>query len=130
MYFGLLPLLIHVLIVTIMDIFCKYNLRLMNSLMIVHQAIAGIGLIINGIMFDSENDDIVNKYNGFYTNCVINDSATCSDLFYSSFRTQKFTNGISSTFTFFMGFILVLQVLCIIGILVVNIVIIKYYKLR
>ena len=52
MYFGLIPLVAHILTVMIIDLSKKINLRLTNSLLIVHEALIGIGIIVNGILFN------------------------------------------------------------------------------
>lgn len=51
MYFGLLPLMVHTVVVLTLDCFCHFNLRLTNSLMIIHEALTGAGIIISGIAF-------------------------------------------------------------------------------
>lgn len=52
MNFGLLPLVVHILVVLLADLVFKFNLRLTNSLLVVHQALTGIGLIVNGFGFN------------------------------------------------------------------------------
>ena len=58
MYFGLMPLIVHIVVVFFIDICCKHNLRLTNSLMIIHAALLGIAVIVAGIQFNSKNDYI------------------------------------------------------------------------
>jgi hypothetical protein len=56
MMFGLLPLIVHTIAVLFLDSCCKFNLRLTNSLMIIHEALLGAGIIIAGITFNLQND--------------------------------------------------------------------------
>lgn len=60
MYFGLIPLIFHIVVVFFIDICCKHNLRLTNSLMIIHAALLGIAVIVAGIQFNTKNDFIGN----------------------------------------------------------------------
>ncbi len=56
MLFGLMPLVAHTLVVFVLDSFCRFNLRLTNSLMIINEALTGAGIIIAGISLNSTND--------------------------------------------------------------------------
>ena len=59
LYFGLIPLIAHTILVFVLDTFCNYNLRLTNSLMIIHESLIGAGIIIAGIAYKSNNDELV-----------------------------------------------------------------------
>lgn len=52
MFFGLFPLIVHTVTVFLLDSCGKFNLRLTNSLMIIHEALIGAGIIIAGISFN------------------------------------------------------------------------------
>lgn len=56
MYYALIPLIIHIIIVLILDSCFKFNLRLTNSLMVVHVALVGAGIIVCGIIYNLTND--------------------------------------------------------------------------
>lgn len=58
MYFGLIPLIVHTIIVFVLDSCCNLNLRLTNSLMIIHEALIGAAIIIAGIFFNLTNAEI------------------------------------------------------------------------
>lgn len=72
MYFGIIPLIIHVIVVFFIDIFCKHNLRITNSLMIIHAALLGIAVIVAGIQFNSRNDYIGDTLKDLVSKCLIN----------------------------------------------------------
>jgi hypothetical protein len=77
MYFGLVPLVGHILIVMFLDLWCKFNLRLTNSLLIVHEALIGIGLIVNGFMFNQTNDELTERYESIRNWCLVKDNNYC-----------------------------------------------------
>jgi len=52
MYFGLIPLVAHIIFVVILDLLKKFNLRVTNSLLLIHEALIGIGIIIMVIKYD------------------------------------------------------------------------------
>lgn len=56
MYFGLVPLIFHILVVFVLDTWCRFNLRLTNSLMIIHESLIGGGIIICAITYYTKND--------------------------------------------------------------------------
>jgi len=51
MYFGLIPLVAHIIIALVLDRCCKFNLRMTNSLMIGHVSLIEAGIIVCGILF-------------------------------------------------------------------------------
>jgi hypothetical protein len=55
MYFGLIPLVTHIIVAMLLDYCCKFNLRMTNSLMIGHLSLIEAGIIVCGILF-SLND--------------------------------------------------------------------------
>lgn len=77
MYFGLVPLVGHILIVMLLDLLCKFNLRLTNSLLIVHEALIGIGLIVNGFLFNETNDELAEHYGSITEWCLVKDNGYC-----------------------------------------------------
>lgn len=85
MYYGLIPLVGHILIVMFLDLWFKFNLRLTNSLLIVHEALVGIGLIVNGFEFNEQNDYLTKKYGAITSSCLIKDNAYCYNNFYREF---------------------------------------------
>ena len=54
-YFGLMPLLVHVVILFFFDLCSKHNLRLTNSLLMIHEVLIGIGIIVKGYYFNDVN---------------------------------------------------------------------------
>lgn len=106
LYFGLIPLIAHTILVFVLDTFCKYNLRLTNSLMIIHESLIGAGIIIAGIAYNSNNDELIARIGRFPSECIIN-HPQCSDLS-SLFSTFSADDGISSGFVTVMCFVLAL----------------------
>lgn len=128
MYFGLLPLIIHTVFVLFLDSCCKFNLRLSNSLMIIHEALIGAGIIIAGISYNLTNDDLRERVNRIATQCLVG-SPECQSV-QSPFANLIIDDGVSSTFVTIMCFVLAVEILLLIGVVVLNVLMVKYYKLR
>ena len=47
-YFGLMPLLVHVITLFFIDLCSKHNIGLANSLLMIHEVMIGIGIIVKG----------------------------------------------------------------------------------
>ena len=129
MYFGYLPLSIHMILVFLLDMFCKFNLRLTNSLMIIHQSLLGTAIIVLGIIFNLKNGELISSVQALAQQCLITDINECSSLSLP-FVDFKHTDGISDGFVIIMGVILAVEILGFIGILFINILMKKYYQLR
>jgi hypothetical protein len=129
MYFGLIPLLGHIVIVMMLDLCRKYNLRLTNSLLVAHEALIGIGIILTGYFYDHNNQE-VKEYATKQGSLCLKDTLECYQAFLNELLKFSDSDGLSSGFTTFMIFLLALQVLCLIGIVFINILILKYYKLK
>ena len=80
MYFGFIPLTIHIILVFILDTFWTFNLRLTNSLMITHQSIIGAAIILIGIFYNLKNDELVLKVQQISGECLMDDVDECSAL--------------------------------------------------
>jgi hypothetical protein len=128
MYFGLLPLIAHTVVVFLLDSCGKLNLRLTNSLMIIHEALIGAGIIIAGIAFNTQNDEFEGNINKFASQCLIGGSQ-CQQLS-APFGTFRVDDGVSPSFVTIMCFILAVEALLLVGVVVLNILMVKYYKLR
>lgn len=128
MYFGLLPLMVHTVAVLALDTCCHFNLRLTNSLMIIHEALTGAGIIIAGITFYQQGKDLQERVNRMASHCLVGVSQ-CQAL-RNPFLEFQVDSGVSGTFVTVMCFVLAVEVLLLIGVVVLNILMVKYYKLR
>lgn len=124
-----MPLLVHVFIVFFVDLCSRHNMRLANSLLIIHEVFIGIGIIIKGYYFNDTNDHINDQLTQINTQCLDKTSA-CYQTFQSHFNIFSGDDNITTSFSFFMIFLLVLQVLCLIIMLILNILMLQYYKTR
>jgi hypothetical protein len=128
MYFGLLPLIVHIIVVFFIDVCCKHNLRLTNSLMIIHAALLGIAVIVAGIQFNSKNDFIGDTLKDIASECLI-DNKDCNTIRNPISKFEGDDN-ISDGFVTGMNFVLAILVIFVIGIVIINILIIRFNKLR
>lgn len=85
MNYGLIPLVIHIIVVLLLDLCFKFNLRLTNSLLVIHEGLIGIGLIFNGFTFNEQNDDIQTAFNSITQYCLIKDNSYCYSTLYQLF---------------------------------------------
>ena len=58
LYFGQIPLMGITLIAMLLDLCTRHNFRVINSLLIFHTALTGIGAIVKGSFFNSKNEEI------------------------------------------------------------------------
>lgn len=77
--FGLLPLLAHTILVFFMDCCCHFNLRLTNSLMIIHECLIGAGIIIAIINFNMNHNKLTLGVESLAKECLI-DATECQFL--------------------------------------------------
>ena len=129
MYFGQIPLTAVTLVVMFLDLCTRHNYRLMNSVLTLHLTLVGIGVILKGYFFNSNNDAITDHLAKIGSQCL-SVSSNCYQQFQNTFSTFSKSDNISSSFDVFMIIILIFMISCIVVMIIINVLMIIYYKFK
>lgn len=127
-YFSLVPMIIHVLLMLILDEWGKTNIRVANNILVLHVSLVSTVVIALGL-------GMIVSFNGFAwtinllgTECLTHYSQSTTTV--SLFTNFTSKDRIPNFFFYFLAFLLVLQGLSILGILAINLLIRLYYRMR
>jgi hypothetical protein len=114
-----MPLFIHIVITFILDECFKYNLRIGNSILVIHLCLLSIGIITNGMFVKVRNDQFVSNIQTIGSQCMIDEIWAPQKLLFKNFNDD---GNISTSFNYFMGFLFAMQIMGIIGIVFLRII--------